>query len=153
MSRVRKALAPVATFVRMANRDRVEVLVDVVLLARIELWLRRRRLPDITARLGVDLGSDLVGVSPRPMRTPLPDWAMRRLYYANQVVERWPFGRTCLRRSLLAGTRLRSLHPTLRIGVRFPGENPKLAAHAWLEIDGEYFDAGAADYLILGRAP
>jgi hypothetical protein len=66
-----------------------------------------------------------------------------------RLMDFWPFGGTCLRRSLLVGNRLRSLGPTIRIGVG-PSGAP-MAAHAWVEIDGGYFDPEAARFSALSK--
>lgn len=112
--------------------------------------LLRRGLP-VTCRvlrLRLDLDSAAPpaterAVLPRRMRTPV------RACCA--VVRVWPAGDTCLRRCLVLGRRLRALDPVLRIGVRRLASG-EFSAHSWLEVDGRTLDAGAADYLTLGRA-
>ena len=128
--------------VRLPWRDLAESVVVVVVAALVELGVHTMRLPRLAQLAGAPL--DLGHGVPAPMDDPLPHWALRRLDIVNAVMRHWPLNNMCLRRSLVAGHRLRKLHPTLRVGVSRDGR--VLQAHAWLEIDGRYFDAGASSY-------
>lgn len=142
--RIRLDLARAAAVARRLGwRDRLEVLRIAALAGVVEVWLRVGTLPSLARALGVplDVGPDPVGT---PMLAPLPAWAVRRLGLTRAVLRRSPTGPTCLRTSLVAGQRLRRLHPRLRVGVA--REDKRLLAHAWLEVDGQYFDPGAASY-------
>ena len=134
---------------RLSWRDRREVLVIVLVCAIVEVGIRVMRLPTLATRLGVPL--DTSPGSRRRMTTAPPPWALRRLELARGVVRSWPGGNTCLRRSLVMGNRVRSLHPHLRVGVAKDGA--VLSAHAWLEFDGWYFDPAATDYEIVESIP
>ncbi|QGH68503.1 lasso peptide biosynthesis B2 protein [Pseudactinotalea sp. HY158] len=69
----------------------------------------------------------------------------RRVRAVRRVMRHWPFGDTCLRHALVAGQRLRRLHPELVVGVRKTGG--VVRAHAWLE-----FETGLYDPLGVARA-
>lgn len=79
----------------------------------------------------------------------LPRWATDRLRKVNHVMRRWPVDGECLRQALVAGHRLRSLGPTLRIGVA--RKDGAIAAHAWLEVGGRSLDPTSAQYRELSR--
>ena len=53
-------------------------------------------------------------------------------------MRRWPVDGECLRYCLVAGHRIRTLAPKLRIGVAHGEEG--LGIHAWLEITGRSLD-------------
>lgn len=130
---------------QMSWRDRAEVISALVTAVVIEVGLRSIRLPDLAQRLGVPYDASPQRVDEcLPCR--LPPWAERRLHLSNRVMDRWPFGGTCLRRSLLVGSRLRELHPLLRIGV---SRDEGLRAHAWIDIDGKSLDPAASLYSVL----
>jgi Transglutaminase-like superfamily len=110
----------------------------------IEGGLRLVRLPHLARGVGVPLsltgrGGDAEG----QLRLSRPE--IDRLDLARRLIRRWPTEATCLRRSLLAGHVLRRRHPILRIGVA--KVNGRVAAHAWLEIEGVCLDpSGAAQF-------
>jgi hypothetical protein len=128
---------------RLSWSDWAELPRALLVALAIEAGLRTMRMPTLARLLGVPLETreDRPAV---PMVSWLPGWAMRRLYLSSRVMDVWPFGGTCLRRSLLAGHRLRSLHPVLRVGVTRAGS--ELGAHAWVEIDGRFYDPEATNY-------
>jgi len=74
----------------------------------------------------------------------LPDWAARRMRVAVRVMRRWPVQGECLRHGLVAGQRLRALHPELKLGVAKEGAG--IVAHAWLVVGGLTLDPTAARY-------
>ncbi|CAB4580273.1 MAG: lasso peptide biosynthesis B2 protein [Actinobacteria bacterium] len=84
---------------------------------------------------------------PSSARPALPGWAVSRWRVVQRVMRHWPGGGACLRQSLVAGSRLRRLHPTMRLGVaRADG---RIRAHAWLEVAGWSLDPSAGDYGVL----
>lgn len=113
----------------------------------VEWGLRTSTLPALAARL--DLRLDVASTE-QPVIAPvmLPQAARLRLRVVDRILARWPFGTSCLRRSLVFGHLLHPYNPVLRLGVRRNGGS--FAAHAWLEIDGHALDAGAAAYAPLG---
>ena len=104
----------------------------------VEVSLRTTDLRTTARRLGVSLPAFV----PQPPVTEhdegLPAWAGRRGWVAVRLMRRWPFGDTCLRRSLVLGQRLAVLHPQLHLGVT--KEDGALKAHAWLEVGGLVLD-------------
>lgn len=113
-----------------------------------EAVIRTRRLP-VAARLaGVALTFGATG----PSRDQdgwelLTDDERERCELALRVIDRRPFDKTCLRRSLLLGTLLRHRRPVLRIGVAKAAG--AVAAHAWLEVDGASLDREQSGYRVL----
>ena len=115
--------------------------------ARIEYVLRRRGLPETATRFGLLLSGPSSTTSVSSRREPLPPWAVRRARLALIIMRWWPFGDTCLRKSLVVGNRLASLSPELFIGVRTLGGDGSIAAHAWLKVSGIDIDPTSADYV------
>jgi Transglutaminase-like superfamily len=130
-------------------RDWWETLVALGLAAAVELGLRTVRLERLATAFGVPVTWDDTP-DPSTSDPALPAWAARRQAAVERVMDRWPGGGTCLRRSLISGQRLRALGPSLRIGVaRDAGE---LRAHAWIEIDGASLDSDVARFEPLVRS-
>lgn len=77
----------------------------------------------------------------------LPRWARRRCGLVDAVMRHWPLDRTCLRRSLVVGNRLRTLQPVLRIGVC--KTDGTFSAHAWVEAGGTALDPAASQFVAL----
>jgi Transglutaminase-like superfamily len=74
----------------------------------------------------------------------------RRWVAVDRVSRRWPWGDTCLRRSLATAPALRHHQPHLRLGV---ARTDRIRAHSWLETPS--FSLGLSpdtDYLPLHRA-
>jgi hypothetical protein len=115
--------------------------------ARIELSLRKRGLPATAARFGLRLGGPSSASAPPVPRRPLPSWAVRRARLAVALMRWWPFGDTCLRKSLVIGNRLADLSPQLFIGVPVSGGQEFTSAHAWLQINGIDIDPTSANYV------
>lgn len=116
-----------------------------LLATAVEIGLRTMRLPRLARTMGVPL---LVDQSPHnpgaATPTSFPGWARRRLAASRRALRHWPFGDTCLRKALVGGAMIRSLHPALRIGVaKHDGE---FKAHAWIEIAGVSLDPGSQDF-------
>jgi hypothetical protein len=111
----------------------------VALTAVVEVGLRLVPLARLARALDVPLST-----LPAPVRTQGGDQAAlapsqrRWLWATNVVLQRWPFGDTCLRRALVLGYLLRRERPVLRIGV---AQGEEALAHAWIET--EKFAIGA----------
>jgi hypothetical protein len=74
----------------------------------------------------------------------LPEWAKQRLRVVGSVMRKWPVDGACLRKSLVAGHRIRSMDPALKVGVM--RRDGSVAAHAWLEVQGRSLDETSALY-------
>lgn len=114
------------------------------LFVRVEIGLRFDDLPSLCRRLGIRLdGSpDADGSAPRPLSRRA---AMDAVTLVRHVSRRWPWGDTCLRRSLVLGAALASARPTLVLGVR-KSRDGDFAAHAWLEVDGVSSDPTSTQF-------
>lgn len=118
--------------------------------AVVEIGLRTTRVPRLARVLRVRLATESqpgpsVGFAdPEVIQT-----ARRYARATDRVLRRWPFGDTCLRRSLVVGFLIRRFEPTLLIGVR-RDEDGEIAAHAWLVVEGTTLDPGADQYLAFG---
>jgi hypothetical protein len=108
---------------------------------RVERLLRTRELPETCRALGISFLEDTA----RDEAWRLPAWAYTRSEDALRVVRRWPWGDTCLRRALVIGHRIRSLEPTLVVGVQGDRDG-EVRAHAWLRIHGHDLDPESAAY-------
>jgi hypothetical protein len=114
----------------------------------VEVGLRIGSLPAVARWVGVPLAMDAV-TSSGSDHVSLPPEAVERVTAVRAVMRRWPFGDSCLRVALVAGSRLRSFRPRLAVGVR--RVDGAVAAHAWLEIDGCPLDPASAAFAPLGR--
>jgi hypothetical protein len=128
----------------------VQALLIVADATRIEFSLRRRGLPATVSTFGLRFGQ--LEPTDDATRVALPTWATRRARIALLVMRFWPFGDTCLRKSLVIGSRLRALSPQLFIGVRAAGGAGDISAHAWLRITGIDIDPTNTDYVALDLA-
>lgn len=131
---------------RVRPGDVAQALATLAVAARIELSLRRHGLPATASRFGLHLGGPSSANAPT-RREPLPSWAVRRARLAVLLMRRWPFGDTCLRKSLVIGNRLSALSPQLFIGVRSSKGEGFQSAHAWLQINGINIDPTSAEYI------
>ncbi|MEG3614445.1 lasso peptide biosynthesis B2 protein [Isoptericola haloaureus] len=107
-------------------------------------------------RTCVVLGVRLSGPSSTAARTTLDTSRLtgrelRALRVARRVLRLRAVNGTCLRSALVLGRTLRARDPEIVLGVRRVGD--RIAAHAWLRVDGADLDPeGLADrYLELGR--
>ena len=134
---------------RVRPDDLAQAIATIVTAAKVEYCLRRHGLPATVSKLGLLFGQPSLAPSERKA---LPPWAVRRARIALLLMRGWPFGDTCLRKSLVIGNRLRALSPELFIGVRSSGESGDIAAHAWLRISGIDIDPTSVDYVALDLA-
>jgi hypothetical protein len=111
----------------------------------VEAGLSISTLPRLTKLFGIRLAEDSDDEPTRRATDVAPEWFRRRSAAVHSVFRHWPFGDTCLRRSLVLGQRIRRLDPVLVIGVRHD-EHGKLAAHAWLTVGGVALDTLAEQY-------
>ena len=130
---------------RMSWAERRELVVVSALAVYCEVLIRWVPLRRLARSLGVGLSSGSDATTSQPLGS-LPGWATDRLRITNVVMRNWPVSAVCLRHSLVAGQRVRRLHPILRIGVAEPTLNG-FDAHAWLEIDGRSLDVESDRYL------
>ncbi len=121
-----------------------ETVVCAVLLCLAEVGLRTLPLPRLAALMKVRLSSAAVPVTAPAL---MPYWTESRLRATHRVTHRWPVGPEgkCLRASLVAGNRLRSLDPELVIGVR--RDAAQVRAHAWIVVCGGSLDPTASDFI------
>lgn len=111
----------------------------------VEAGLSISTLPRLTRLFGIRLAEDSDDEPTGRATDVAPEWFRRRSAAVHSVFRHWPFGDTCLRRSLVLGQRIRRLSPVLVIGVRHD-EHGKLTAHAWLTVGGVALDALAEQY-------
>lgn len=139
--RARKLRHWVRNFFALGWGDRVEIVRILCLAVIVEVSLRCIPLPRLAGllRVRLDLTSPERG---RPIDEAPPEWVSRRIQLTRMVLRHTR--QTCLRNSLVLATRLRPLAPTIRIGVR--KADGRLTAHAWLEISGQFYDAGALEF-------
>ena len=152
-------LLPVATVCRVSTssaglqRLREIAISDVIQLARlsvkmlrIELLLRTQPVASVVPRFGVNFlrseheqpRSD----DPNIRYTP-QEWQWVKNH--KRIVKRWPWDKSCLRRSLLLGWILRHRDPDLMIGAR-TGDDGEIEAHAWIRLDGVDLDIESRSY-------
>ena len=132
--------------VRLRPGDLVQALAIVAVAARIECSLRRRGLPETASRFGLRLDGPTSETS-ECEHGGIPRWAIRRARLAEILMRRWPFGDTCLRKSLVIGNRIAALSPQLLIGVRAAEDDGSIAAHAWLRVCGIDIDPASAEFV------
>ena len=116
-------------------------------LVHIELLLRRRPISEVAPRFGVQFlrpSDDQRQAQDPNIRYTADEW--RWVKNHRRVVKRWPWDKSCLRRSLLLGWILRHRHPDLMIGAR-SGEDGQIEAHAWIRLDGVDMDIESRSYL------
>ncbi len=131
---------------RMSWSERRELVVVSALAVYCEALIRWIPLRRLARSFGVALSSGSEATMSQPVGS-LPGWATDRLRITNVVMRNWPVSGVCLRHSLVAGQRVRRLHPVLRIGVADPTSSG-FDAHAWLEIGGRSLDVESDRYLV-----
>ncbi len=125
--------------------EKLELLGILVLASAAEVAVKLVRLPRLTSLLGIDLAgkgerNGEPGATPRMS----PDVVERKARMVDRVYRHWPRKRSCLRRALVLGYRVRKARPTLLIGVA--REGPDVRAHAWIEIAGEVVGDQSGDW-------
>jgi hypothetical protein len=144
--------ANLARLRRIDRRDWPALVVTVAVAIGVEIGLRTVRLPTLARLVGAPLGDATTEPSGPPRALDLPVDAARRLRLCVRILRHWPFDEKCLRRSLVCGWRIRTLHPTLVVGVAVVDGDIK--AHAWLTVDGVSLDpSGSASFFALGPVP
>jgi hypothetical protein len=134
----------IASFKEWTWREIVQVPIVVGLGLVAEVAVRALPLPSVARLFRIELTDDAPASGSQP---ELPEWALIRWRVVKRVMRHWPGGGACLRQSLVAGSRLRRLRPTMRLGVaRAAG---RIQAHAWLEVAGWSLDPSAGDYGVL----
>ena len=142
---MRRMTSTLGTVVRMSWSQRVEFAKVCMLALACEVLIRARPLPEVARLFGVSLRPEPSHETSEPLEGDLPGWALLRLRMTGLLMRRWPVDGTCLRRSLVAGQRIRRLNPVLRIGVA-TGTTGSLDAHAWLEVNGRSLDGQSGRY-------
>lgn len=125
--------------------EKLELFGVLVLAGAAEVAVKLVRLPRLTSMLGISLvgkgeRKDETGATPRMS----PDVIARRARMVDRVYRHWPRRRSCLRRALVLGYRVRKARPTLLIGVA--KEGPDVRAHAWIEIADEVVGDQSGDW-------
>jgi hypothetical protein len=129
--------------VRRAFDRQLLAALAVAFVVEVGLWIST--LPRLANLLGVRLAGECDDEPSRQPPDVAPEWFRRRSAAMHRVLRHWPFGDTCLRRSLILGQRIRQLDPVLVIGVRHD-EYGKLTAHAWLTVGSVALDTLAEQY-------
>jgi hypothetical protein len=131
------------------GRQVAEVLRVLLVATLVEVALHTTRLPRLARWCGVDL--DLTSAPPADAPpVALPARVRRSMAAVDLVLPLWPFGDTCLRRCLVLGQRLRTLHPVLRIGVAL--DEGDFRAHSWLVVSGQVLDGDVRRFAPFGAA-
>lgn len=119
-----------------------ELVIVVVVASYVEAQFRWAGLPTMTRRLGLTLSAD---GKEQAGAAVLPGWTRLPIRTVDRVMNHWPFGGTCLRRTLVLGHRLRGLDAQVRIGVQ-RSVSGEVAAHSWLIVRGMSIDPESARY-------
>ena len=127
--------------------DIAQITALAALLARAELLLRTRPIAEAAAahhvgflRTPGDVDPD---VAPNLHYSPT-EW--RWIKNQRRLLKRWPWDKSCLRRSLLLGWILRDRDPDLMIGAR-ADEDGEIRAHAWIRLGRLDLDIESQNYL------
>jgi hypothetical protein len=129
-------------------RELPDLLRSVVVAGRTEIALRREPLDVVARRCGARLRTRPPATDPDSSHLTLTAAERSRLVTARRVTRHWPFGDTCLRRSLMTAHHLRDRSPELCVGVA--KNDGVVTAHAWLVVDGVDLDpTGSAQFAIL----
>lgn len=108
--------------------------------AVVEVGLRRTTAAKVARRLGVPIDLSPVTGDTRPaLLQEIGTGAQRRLRAARVLYRHWPAARerSCLRFALVAGRLLRKQAVAIRLGAKRE-EDGRIAAHAWLVLDGRF---------------
>lgn len=122
---------------------RLEYTTVVILACGTEVAVRTVPLAVLARLYGVTFGPALDEEADAPLEE-LTAWAVRRFRVVSRVMRRWPVQGECLRHALVAGQRLRALHPELKLGVA--KVDTEIIAHAWLVIGGRSLDPTSDRY-------
>jgi hypothetical protein len=131
--------------VRVRPNDFAQLAVLAARLLVAEVALRFRRVDRVAAMFGMsftDPDRDLDRGAGATFTASQRE--ARWLLNAARLLRRWPWDRSCLRRSLIVGWILRGSAPELMIGTRFA--DGVVRAHAWVRIGSVDLDASAHDH-------
>lgn len=109
---------------------------SVAAIAVTRAGLRSLPLPLLSRVLGVKIGTTRGDPLPAYDWAELPPEVALPLASLDAMLRRWPGQAPCLVRALGAGWLLKSMGPTLRIGVSGAPVQKPWSAHAWLEVAG-----------------
>lgn len=127
---------------RLRPTDFFQAIAVAALLVRAEVSLRMLPIDRVTTSFGMRFDEKPTTSSGRPAWSPAEH---RWLGNADRVIRRWPFDRSCLRRSLVLGWILRKRRPQLVIGTLLVGG--KVTAHAWVRVGTTDLDTDIADHV------
>ena len=122
--------------------DVAQIAVLALRLTLAEVLLRTRQLDQVAATFSMHL-ADAAPVRRREFAASRRE--ARWLRNAARLLRRWPWDRSCLRRSLLVGWILRRHEPELVVGTRHVDGD--LRAHAWVRIGTVDLDASADEHV------
>ncbi len=132
-------------------REVPDLLRSVLAATRMEVGLRRDPLDVVARRMGARLTTGGSETDPAAAPPDFTDAERARVATARRVTRHWPFGDTCLRRSLMTAYQLRDRTPELYVGVA--KADGVVTAHAWLVVDGYNLDpTGSAQFATLEHA-
>lgn len=137
-------------------REVPDLVRSTVAATRMEVALRRDPLDVVARHMGARLCTQPVAPGAgseggHGAALAFTDAELARLGTARRVTRHWPFGDTCLRRSLMVAHQLRDRSSELYVGVA--KTDGVVTAHAWLVVDGVNLDpTGSAQFRILEPA-
>jgi hypothetical protein len=142
---VREVRANLKRLGRVRRDELPAVIITLGIAVFVEVGMRTLRLPTLARCVGVPLGETGPGPAREMAVGELSPRMVRRLRISAKVMRHWPFDEKCLRRSLVCGCRIRSVHPSLIVGVAIVEGEVK--AHAWLTVGGATLDPwGSASF-------
>ncbi len=144
----------VQAWLRQPWETRWVILRAATAVAVAEVGLAVVSLPRLATLMGVPLASDRdVAIAEadndEALETLTPPEQLAH-WAVDWVLARWLFDGTCLRRSLAFGWFIRRRRPVLRLGMI---DDEGTVAHAWVEAEGQIFDATAVtgSFTVPGR--
>lgn len=126
--------------------EKVELLAVVSLACVAEVAVKLISLPRLASRLGITLVNHGGHAEERRGDPARMGWEAitKRARMVDRVYRHWPRRRSCLRRALVLGYRIRKAAPTLLIGVA--REDGEIRAHAWIEVEGNVVGEESGDW-------
>lgn len=126
--------------------EKLELLAVVILACAAEVAVPLVPLPRLASLLGIALidpdhpNDELRQTSSSRDRGMIA----KRARIVDLLYRQWPRKRSCLRRALVLGYRIRKSRPTLLIGVA--REEGGIRAHAWIEVGGNVVGEQSGDW-------